>query len=247
MESVRVRAPAKVNLRLVILSRQTTGYHNLETVLSGISLADRIQLWAGDGIEFETLAGAVSMGPPEENLVVRAALEFYAWSGIEPSARIRLEKRIPSAAGLGGGERVRRQPGPDDVDRPLHRRGQIGRAVDHPALAQDQRRTDDEREQIGVRQPQLPAHHLGRRARLERVGPPVLGDQAGHLAGQPLGQPRRHQPRAMDRGARRHRPAHRGVVGRPDDAVLALPGLSVWRGGVAGGEQGTHVHIAVLE
>jgi 4-diphosphocytidyl-2-C-methyl-D-erythritol kinase len=104
VSGIRILAPAKVNLRLVVLGRETTGYHALETIFCGLSLADTVEVErapdAGVLLECE---GGVDTGPPDLNLAVRAARIYYAELGAEPSIRIRLVKRIPSAAGLGGG------------------------------------------------------------------------------------------------------------------------------------------------
>ena len=102
--SVAILAPAKVNLRLKVLSQQTSGYHSLESVFCAVSLADELVVRAGAGEVQLEVEGGVDLGPPEDNLVVRAARRFYLELGREGSgARIRLRKRIPAAAGLGGG------------------------------------------------------------------------------------------------------------------------------------------------
>lgn len=100
---VRAEAPAKVNLRLRVLAREASGYHGLESLFCAVSLADTLELHAGaPGIRLE-VAGGVETGPPERNLVVRAAERFHRALGTEPALDVRLHKRIPSAAGLGGG------------------------------------------------------------------------------------------------------------------------------------------------
>jgi 4-diphosphocytidyl-2-C-methyl-D-erythritol kinase len=103
-DRVRVEAPAKVNLRLAILSREESGYHSLETLFQAVSLSDVVEVHrtSEDGIRL-TVDGGVDTGPPEKNLVVHAAERFYRELGEAPSIEIRLTKRIPSAAGLGGG------------------------------------------------------------------------------------------------------------------------------------------------
>lgn len=102
-DAVVLDAPAKVNLRLRILAREESGYHSLETVFCAISLADEIRVErAAPGIRL-SVDGDVDTGPPERNLAVRAAELFYRELGEEPGVDIRLTKRIPSAAGLGGG------------------------------------------------------------------------------------------------------------------------------------------------
>ncbi len=93
---------AKVNLSLKVLGRRADGYHELRTVFQTIGLADRI--WfeftpARRGLE---IALEDPLGIPE-NLVLRAARLFCETLGVRGRLRMRLEKRIPAGAGLGGG------------------------------------------------------------------------------------------------------------------------------------------------
>jgi 4-diphosphocytidyl-2-C-methyl-D-erythritol kinase len=100
---VAVAAPAKVNLRLAILAREESGYHSLESLFCAISLGDELAVRraeAGVALEVE---GAAETGPSERNLAVLAARRFYAVLGEAPAIHIHLAKRVPVAAGLGGG------------------------------------------------------------------------------------------------------------------------------------------------
>jgi 4-diphosphocytidyl-2-C-methyl-D-erythritol kinase len=101
---IRIEAPAKVNLRLMVLAREESGFHGLETLFCALELSDVLVLERGDveGIALR-VEGDVATGPPDENLVVRAARRFYNEIGEGPALGIVLEKRIPAAAGLGGG------------------------------------------------------------------------------------------------------------------------------------------------
>lgn len=102
-DRVRVEAPAKVNLRLRVLAREESGFHSLETVFCAVSLADTVEVRRGaPGIRL-AVHGGVETGPPERNLVVRAAERFHAALGAPPALEVELTKRIPSAAGMGGG------------------------------------------------------------------------------------------------------------------------------------------------
>jgi 4-diphosphocytidyl-2-C-methyl-D-erythritol kinase len=102
-DAAEVPAPAKVNLFLRILAREESGYHGLETLFCALSLADSVRVQRGaPGIRLH-VEGAVDTGPPERNLCVRAAERFYAALGEAPAVDVHLAKRIPSAAGLGGG------------------------------------------------------------------------------------------------------------------------------------------------
>jgi 4-diphosphocytidyl-2-C-methyl-D-erythritol kinase len=91
----RAPAPAKVNLALVVGPLRDDGKHEVLTVLQRIDLVDRIQLEESAELQVEGFA---------EDTLVRAALQELARAaGVEPRWRVRIEKRIPVAAGLGGG------------------------------------------------------------------------------------------------------------------------------------------------
>lgn len=97
---LRLAAYAKINLGLEILRRREDGFHELVSVTQTISLADTIDVSPGEPC-------TVTMTPPlvedGENLVGRAATALAAHTGRPPSGQIHLTKRIPLAAGLGGG------------------------------------------------------------------------------------------------------------------------------------------------
>ncbi|HST58234.1 MAG TPA: 4-(cytidine 5'-diphospho)-2-C-methyl-D-erythritol kinase [Longimicrobium sp.] len=102
-EFAEVAAPAKVNLFLRVLAREASGYHALETLFCALSMADTVRVQRGAaGIRLH-VDGAVDTGPPERNLCVRAAERFHAAIGESAALDIHLAKRIPSAAGMGGG------------------------------------------------------------------------------------------------------------------------------------------------
>jgi 4-diphosphocytidyl-2-C-methyl-D-erythritol kinase len=95
-------APAKINLFLRVLAREASGYHQIETLFCRIALADTIVVQSGSaGIDLD-IEGQVP-GELVDNLVYRAADRFYAHIRQAPAVRIRLVKRIPIGAGLGGG------------------------------------------------------------------------------------------------------------------------------------------------
>ncbi|HEU0300570.1 MAG TPA: 4-(cytidine 5'-diphospho)-2-C-methyl-D-erythritol kinase [Longimicrobium sp.] len=102
-DAAEAAAPAKINLFLRILSREESGYHSLETLFCALSLADTVTVRRGaPGIRLH-VEGGVDTGPAERNLCVRAATLFHAALGEAPAIDIHLVKKIPSAAGLGGG------------------------------------------------------------------------------------------------------------------------------------------------
>lgn len=93
--------PAKINLSLLVLSRRDDGYHELDTVFQAIDLWDRLEIRPAPGL---TLT-CDQPGIPQDasNLVLRAATVLAAEFGVTPRGALRLEKAIPSEAGLGGG------------------------------------------------------------------------------------------------------------------------------------------------
>jgi 4-diphosphocytidyl-2-C-methyl-D-erythritol kinase len=97
-----VLCPAKVNLYLRVVGRRPDGYHELVTVMQPLTLADVLTvILAGQDISLE--CDHPELPPGEENLVWRAARQFQAETGQKPGVRLTLRKRIPVAAGLGGG------------------------------------------------------------------------------------------------------------------------------------------------
>jgi 4-diphosphocytidyl-2-C-methyl-D-erythritol kinase len=113
MPTTTAIAPAKINLFLRVLGRRPDGYHDLESLVVPISLADRLEIHAASDPEFRTLSFSLEVsGDPdtvrgvpvdESNLVLRAAKALADRAGVRGFADIRLEKAIPAAAGLGGG------------------------------------------------------------------------------------------------------------------------------------------------
>jgi 4-diphosphocytidyl-2-C-methyl-D-erythritol kinase len=102
-DRVRIEAPAKVNLLLRVLAREASGYHSLETVFCAISLCDEVEVRRGDPGVALRLESATDLGPVEDNLAVRAAQRYHAALGQPAAVEVLLRKRIPAAAGLGGG------------------------------------------------------------------------------------------------------------------------------------------------
>jgi 4-diphosphocytidyl-2-C-methyl-D-erythritol kinase len=103
MESIFLRAPAKVNLRLEILGKRSDGYHEIATWIYPIGLADELHIERVKTAQITI--SSVSPGLPlgEENLAHRAAALFIKERGLPGGVRIDIIKHIPLAAGLGGG------------------------------------------------------------------------------------------------------------------------------------------------
>ena len=106
MSGYLMLAPAKVNLGLFVgPTREADGRHELVTVMQSISLADELRLEpAARGTERDELFCPGLPGRPEENLAARALASFRAATGWDaPPLKLSIDKRIPVAAGLGGG------------------------------------------------------------------------------------------------------------------------------------------------
>lgn len=97
-------APAKINLALHVRRRRADGYHDLETLFAFTRFGDRLEAIAAPDWSLEvTGPTAGAAGPLGDNLVLRAAHAFAEETGAPGRYALKLEKRIPVAAGLGGG------------------------------------------------------------------------------------------------------------------------------------------------
>jgi 4-diphosphocytidyl-2-C-methyl-D-erythritol kinase len=96
-----VPALAKINLDLRVLGKRADGYHELRTIFQTISLADRIEMAFTPGRKSEVVLDDALAIP--DNLAARAASLAMEAMGASGRVEIRLEKRIPMGAGLGGG------------------------------------------------------------------------------------------------------------------------------------------------
>lgn len=99
--ALTVRAPAKVNLFLEVTGRRPDGYHDLRTLIVAVSLFDALAFAPAVAFQFSCTDPTLGTGP--ENLVVRAAELLRRHTGTTAGAAVRLTKRIPVQAGLGGG------------------------------------------------------------------------------------------------------------------------------------------------
>jgi 4-diphosphocytidyl-2-C-methyl-D-erythritol kinase len=101
--SIRVRAYAKINLHLKVLYPRPDGFHELRTVFQTIGLADDVFMRRRDDTEVTLTCNDPLLPVDETNLCLRAVRRLQArWPDL-PGLDIRLEKRIPAQAGLGGG------------------------------------------------------------------------------------------------------------------------------------------------
>jgi 4-diphosphocytidyl-2-C-methyl-D-erythritol kinase len=100
--TVEKSSPCKVNLLLNILGRRADGFHELETVFHPVNFCDRLTFTRA-GRQLQLSCSEPSLPVDSSNLVHRAAVKFLEVAKISDGVRIHLEKRIPLAAGLGGG------------------------------------------------------------------------------------------------------------------------------------------------
>ena len=96
------KSPCKVNLLLNILGRRADGFHELETVMQPLNLCDHLSFARG-GHGVQLTCDEPGLPTDGTNLVHRAATAFLQQAAIRDGVRLHLEKKIPMAAGLGGG------------------------------------------------------------------------------------------------------------------------------------------------
>src|SRR5690554_15495 len=101
MTVIKALARAKINLSLDILGRRSDGYHELESVMQSVSLADELIFRPAAGVSLT--ASDPNLAVDESNTVLRAVRRMQEAAGSARGVEIFLQKRIPSGAGLGGG------------------------------------------------------------------------------------------------------------------------------------------------
>ena len=95
---------AKLNLTLDVLGKRPDGYHDLKSVMQTISIRDDIEIDVGTGKPWALHCSREGIPTDERNLAWKAAKTFFNATGKDPNGiEIRITKRIPSEAGLGGG------------------------------------------------------------------------------------------------------------------------------------------------
>jgi 4-diphosphocytidyl-2-C-methyl-D-erythritol kinase len=100
--SIKISAPAKLNLYLKITGQRADGYHELVSLMVPVALFDELKISrAENGLDVVCKGRKLPTG--QDNLVYRAALSFFKETGIKEGANIELIKKIPVSAGLGGG------------------------------------------------------------------------------------------------------------------------------------------------
>jgi len=100
--TLAVRSPAKLNLTLDVLGRRSDDYHNLRSLVMGVELCDHVRCLPGSQGEIDVECSDPKLSGPG-NLAHHAARLLSNHRSVGSGARISIRKRIPIAAGLGGG------------------------------------------------------------------------------------------------------------------------------------------------
>src|SRR6185503_9595395 len=103
--SIEIQSYAKINWTLDVLFKREDGYHELRTIYQTISLHDTLVMKRTDGA-IEVVCDDARVPGDETNLVYRAAARLRQVAGLKAAdtgVRVEIEKRIPVAAGMGGG------------------------------------------------------------------------------------------------------------------------------------------------
>lgn len=103
MKKLTLKAPAKVNYRLDVLRRRPDGYHDLRMIMQRIDLCDEIEISLTDRPGIRVACGREGVPDGPGNIAWRAADALLALSAHKPGIDISITKKIPVAAGLGGG------------------------------------------------------------------------------------------------------------------------------------------------
>lgn len=99
---IQIRSYAKINWTLEVFDRREDGFHELRTILQTVSLYDTLSIEPSDD-HLGVTCNNPQVPVDETNLVYKAAVALAEIAGRRPAARIDIDKRIPVAAGLGGG------------------------------------------------------------------------------------------------------------------------------------------------
>ena len=96
-------AYAKLNLGLRILGQRSDGFHNILSVFQTVDLCDRLVFGPAEQGQIILSCDDADLPTGPENLVYQAVLAFRSYTGMDRGVEVVIEKRIPMAAGLGGG------------------------------------------------------------------------------------------------------------------------------------------------
>ena len=97
------KAYAKINLYLDVMAKREDGYHDIKSVMLQVGLYDEVTVERDGGVDIRLLDLCGELPDGEENIAYRCADAFLRYYDLREGVTIRLKKRIPIAAGLGGG------------------------------------------------------------------------------------------------------------------------------------------------
>ena len=103
MDSIWINAPAKINIGLDVIRRREDGYHEVKMIMQSIRLFDRLTLTKTKNRGIHLTTNLRFLPSNKDNLVYQGAKLLMDEFGIEDGLNIRLDKRIPVAAGMAGG------------------------------------------------------------------------------------------------------------------------------------------------
>lgn len=103
MKKINLKAFAKINIGLNIISKRNDGYHEIETIFQQIDLFDEITISARDDTKIVLESDSKNIPLDENNICFKAAKLLQEISGVSRGVNIAISKRIPIGAGLGGG------------------------------------------------------------------------------------------------------------------------------------------------
>jgi 4-diphosphocytidyl-2-C-methyl-D-erythritol kinase len=101
-QGLLVRAPAKINLSLLIAGKRPDGFHEIETVMAKVDWYDELLFEAGEKNRIELVCKGPCWAPKgQANLVYQACKMLYESTGVRPGIKVTLRKNIPAGSGLG--------------------------------------------------------------------------------------------------------------------------------------------------
>ena len=103
MKKIKILSPAKINLNLIIKNKRKDNFHNISSLMQPINLYDDILIELSEGDNAFELCFPDDIVNFNENLITKAALNFFEYFKINTHVKISVKKRIPTGAGLGGG------------------------------------------------------------------------------------------------------------------------------------------------
>src|SRR3989339_445966 len=101
MEELKIKAPAKINIGLNVVSKRQDGYHNIETIFYPLNLCDQLTIKEAGSFLFTSNNNELTSTP--DNLIVNAKEDLEKERGEKINVHIHLDKNIPIGGGLGGG------------------------------------------------------------------------------------------------------------------------------------------------